>query len=175
MPSMPQPDNFHPSHEINLIVDNKLWQKHACDYDQLVPTIVEFILKKELITDDVELNVRLTDDATIQQLNRQFRHQDKPTNVLSFPCHSEDELIIFHGEERLPLGDIVLAYETIEREAKEQHKTFQNHFIHLLIHGTLHILGFDHITDEEAEEMETREIEILQELNIDNPYEEKMA
>lgn len=169
---MQQPNNIHQGHEINLIIDCNLWQQQSFDYDQLVATIVEFVLKKELITDYVELNVRLTDDATIQQLNKQFRHQDKPTNVLSFPCHSEDDPDIFLGEELFQLGDIVLAYETIEREVKEQKKTFKDHFIHLLVHGTLHILGFDHITDEEAEEMETLEIEILKELNIANPYEE---
>lgn len=172
---MPQPNNIHQGHEINLIVDSTLWQRQSLSYDHLVTSIVEFVLKKELISEYVELNVRLADDAIIQQLNREFRHQDKPTNVLSFPIHESESFNIFLGEELLQLGDIALAYETIEREAKEQHKTFKDHFTHLLVHGTLHILGFDHITDEEAEEMEALEVEILKELNIANPYEENTA
>jgi len=172
---MPQPNNIHQGHAINLIVDCELWQNQSLNYNQIVTSVVEFILKKELISEYIEINVRLTGDAVIQQLNKEFRHQDKPTNVLSFPCHSDDNLNIFLGEELLQLGDIALAYETIEREAKEQHKTFKDHFIHLLVHGILHILGFDHITDEEAEEMETLEIEILKELKIANPYEENTA
>lgn len=169
---MPQPNNIHQGHAINLIVDSPLWQDQPLNYKLLVTFIVEFVLKKEFINEYVELNVRLTDNATIQQLNREFRHQDKPTNVLSFPLRGDENFNIFLEGELLQLGDIALAYEIIEQEAKEQHKTFKDHFIHLLVHGTLHVLGFDHITDEEAEEMETLEIEILKELNIANPYEE---
>lgn len=172
---MLQLNNTSQEHEINLIVDSELWHNQPLDYNWLVRFIVEFVLKKELVSEYVELNVRLTDNTTIQQLNKDFRQQDKPTNVLSFPIHNEEDFNVFIEDELLQLGDIALAYETIEQEAREQHKTFKDHFIHLLVHGTLHILGFDHITDEEAEEMETLEIEILKELNIANPYEENSA
>ncbi|NBX02785.1 MAG: rRNA maturation RNase YbeY [Alphaproteobacteria bacterium] len=104
-----------------------------------------------------EITVVLADDAFVKNLNRDFRGKDKPTNVLSFPGDGH-------------LGDIVLAFETIEREAKEQQKTFKAHVQHLLVHGTLHLLGHDHIKDAEAEKMEALEIKILKELGVANPY-----
>lgn len=106
-----------------------------------------------------ELSVVLTNDEEIQELNKNFRNKDKPTNVLSFP-----------GEEDI-LGDIILSRETLEREALEQKKSFENHVTHMIIHGFLHLLGYDHMNDEEAHEMEGLEIEILEKLNIENPYE----
>lgn len=106
-----------------------------------------------------EVSVVLADDAFIQELNKTYRGMDKPTNVLSFP-QDED----FH------LGDIVFARETIEREATEQSKDFENHLIHLTVHGFLHLLGYDHETEDEATEMESFEIQILDELGIENPY-----
>ncbi|WP_156962081.1 rRNA maturation RNase YbeY [Candidatus Paracaedibacter symbiosus] len=167
---MPQTCDITHGHEINLIIDGDVWQKQSLDYSQLVMSIIEIVLKKELISEYVEVNVRLTDDATVQRLNKDFRGQDKPTNVLSFSADIEDEFNIFFADELCQLGDIALAYETIEREAETQKKLFRDHFIHLLIHGMLHLLGFDHITDEEAEEMEALEIEILDVLGIANPY-----
>ena len=162
-------DHLH-NNEINLIIDSVRWQNPLLNYDQLVKEVVKITLNHELISEFVELNVRLTDDAVMQQLNKDFRQQDKPTNVLSFPADPEDEMSPFFTPDLLPLGDIALGYETLEREAKEQGKTFKDHFIHLLIHGLLHNLGFDHLTDEEAEEMEEREIQILKSLGINNPY-----
>jgi len=112
-----------------------------------------------------ELSVVLTDDASIRTVNAQWRGMDKPTNVLSFP-QAEGAAI-----ERSPmLGDIVLAYETIEREAAEAGKSFGDHFTHLIVHGLLHLFGYDHINDSEAEAMEAIEIRILATLGIDNPY-----
>lgn len=106
-----------------------------------------------------EVSVVLANDAFIQELNKTYRGMDKPTNVLSFP-QDED----YH------LGDIIFALETIEREAVEQSKSFENHLIHLTVHGFLHLFGYDHETDDEAEEMESFEIRILDELGIENPY-----
>lgn len=106
-----------------------------------------------------EVSVVLANDAFIQELNKTYRGMDKPTNVLSFP-QDED----YH------LGDIVFALETIGREAAEQNKDFENHLTHLTVHGFLHLLGYDHETDDEAEEMESFEIRILDELGIENPY-----
>ena len=109
--------------------------------------------------ENAELSIAFVDDARIQELNKQFRDKDKPTNVLSFPM------------EGIMLGDIVLARETIEREAKTQGKMFEHHLTHLIIHGFLHLLGYDHMDDESAVEMEAIEIEALAQLGIDNPYE----
>ncbi len=106
-----------------------------------------------------ELSLAFVDDTRIHALNRQFREKDKPTNVLSFPMDG------------MMLGDIVLARETIAREAGEQGKEFEHHLTHLIIHGFLHLLGYDHLDPKNASEMETIEIAALAQLGIDNPYE----
>lgn len=113
----------------------------------------------------LELSVALADDATVQGLNRDYRGQDKPTNVLSFEA----------GEDRMPgqpliLGDVILARETCAREAVDGDKTFDDHLTHLTVHGVLHLLGYDHIDADEAEEMEALEVQILAEMGIENPY-----
>lgn len=115
-----------------------------------------------------EMTVRFTTNEEVQTLNRDFRGKDKPTNVLSFPFDVPDFLI----DEEPILGDIIIAMPVIEAEALEQGKSVQDHLAHMTIHGTLHLLGFDHIEDEEAEEMEALEIKILSALGIDNPYDE---
>lgn len=115
-----------------------------------------------------ELSVVLCDDDFIRTLNREYRGKDKPTNVLSFP-----QIEFREGEgfgDPVPFGDLILAYETIIREAEEQKKSFSSHFTHLIIHGTLHLLGYDHETEGEAEEMESLEIAILEQMGIENPY-----
>lgn len=105
-----------------------------------------------------ELSLVLSDDAQVRVLNRDFRHKDKPTNVLSFP------------QDGALLGDIILARETVAREAAEKGVSFEAHLTHLIIHGWLHLQGFDHQTDAAAEEMEAIEIAALATLAIDNPY-----
>lgn len=107
-----------------------------------------------------ELSVVLSDDAQVQQLNRDYRHKDTSTNVLSFPMPKGSGL----------MGDVIFARETLEREAQAQGKRFDDHFVHLLIHGVLHLQGFDHQTDREADDMEAREVRALARLSIDNPY-----
>ena len=104
------------------------------------------------------------DDAFVQVLNRDYRGKDKPTNVLSFPLPKVDAPM-------RPMGDIVLAFETVTREAKEQQKTLEEHLTHLLIHGALHLSGYDHIKDDEARQMESLEIEKMKKLGFKNPYE----
>ncbi|WP_295556193.1 rRNA maturation RNase YbeY [uncultured Hyphomicrobium sp.] len=112
-----------------------------------------------------EACVALSDDETVRGLNARFRGKDKPTNVLSFPA-----LERFGASSPQPLGDIVLAQETVEREAAEQGVAAAHHLQHLVVHGLLHLLGFDHETEEEAQEMEGIEIEVLADLGIPNPY-----
>ena len=116
----------------------------------------------------VEVTIVLTDDADIRALNKTHRGIDKATNVLSFPAYAPDEPQ--PPGVAAPLGDIVLAYETIAREAEAQGKAFTDHLTHLIIHGTLHLLGHDHEEDDEAEAMEALEVRILDGLGIKNPY-----
>ena len=116
-----------------------------------------------------EVAIRLVDEEESHALNLQYRGKDKPTNVLSFPSDLPDEVLT--SLKREPLGDIIICVPVVLTEATEQHKTATAHWAHLTIHGILHLLGFDHIDDEEAEEMEALEIDALQELGINNPYE----
>ncbi|WP_375143283.1 rRNA maturation RNase YbeY [Pelagibacterium sp. H642] len=111
-----------------------------------------------------EISVLLTDDASQRVLNREWRGKDKPTNVLSFPALDADDPL-----EGL-LGDISLAYETLVREAAELEKPFEHHFAHLLVHGMLHVLGYDHLSEDEALAMEARETDIMGLLGYPDPY-----
>jgi probable rRNA maturation factor len=113
-----------------------------------------------------ELSLVFTDDASIQNLNREWRGKDKPTNVLSFPAF-EVALV-----DALPpmLGDVILAFETVSREAALEDKPFEHHLTHLLVHGLLHLLGYDHENDADAEEMEGLERKILERLSVPDPY-----
>lgn len=113
---------------------------------------------------DAEVTIRIVDETESQQLNFDYREKDKPTNVLSFPFQCPP------GIELPLLGDLVICAEVVAREAQEQQKTLHAHWAHMVVHGSLHLLGFDHINDADAEEMEAEEIQILQELGFANPY-----
>ena len=121
----------------------------------------------------LELSVRLADDSQVQALNAQWRGKDKPTNVLSFPQldPSDLEAASAPGPE-LMLGDLVLARGTCEREAADKAIPLEDHAAHLVVHGTLHLLGYDHQDDGSAEEMESREVRALARLGIADPYSE---
>ena len=113
-----------------------------------------------------EVSVVLADDDFIQSLNKAWRQQDKPTNVLAFPCEEFDH----SGNAIKLLGDIVIAAGVVQREAQEEDKTVGHHMTHMVVHGTLHLLGFDHMSDDEAAEMEGFETIALAALGIDDPY-----
>ena len=117
--------------------------------------------------EDFDTSILFTDDAAIAALNAQWRGKDMATNVLSFPAGDMPRT----GGEARPLGDIVLASGVIAREAAEQGKSLPDHTTHLIIHGVLHLLGYDHEDDGEADEMERLEAEILKGLGISDPYE----
>ncbi|MBB3695312.1 rRNA maturation RNase YbeY [Sphingomonas sp. BK580] len=121
----------------------------------------------------VEVSVRLTDDAEVHALNRQYRGKDKPTNVLSFPMVQPDLLATVSqnsDDGELLLGDIVLAHGVCTREAAERGIAVGDHFTHLVVHGTLHLLGYDHMNDEEGDAMEEIERAALADLGVADPY-----
>jgi probable rRNA maturation factor len=113
---------------------------------------------------DSELTIRVVDETEGAQLNEAWREKNGPTNVLSFPAELAEEI-----QPKL-LGDIVICAPVVAREAREQDKTAEAHWAHMVIHGTLHLLGYDHIDNKDAERMESLEIEILNTLDLDNPY-----
>ncbi|GEM80248.1 rRNA maturation RNase YbeY [Vibrio superstes] len=113
---------------------------------------------------DSELTIRIVDSEESHQLNNDYRGKDKPTNVLSFPFEAPP------GVEINLLGDLVICKQVVEDEAVAQQKPLTAHWAHMVVHGSLHLLGYDHIQDEEAEEMESLETEIMQGLGFDDPY-----
>ena len=121
-------------------------------------------LLKRTEHEDPELTIRIVDEAESQELNFEYRGKDKPTNVLSFP---------FEAPAHVPiplLGDLIVCKQVVEREAIEQDKTLTAHWAHMIVHGCLHLLGYDHIEDEEAEEMEGIERIVMAELGFEDPY-----
>lgn len=160
------------NHDIDVLFQSRQWGASRLGARNLVPQVIlaawEFVPKKPRGISP-EITVTLTDDASIRVLNRDYRHKDKPTNVLSFPMWENLSDIPAHSGPQ-PLGDIIIAFETIQKEAKEQEKTLSNHFTHMLVHGFLHLLGYDHIIDSDADAMEGLEIKILKKMGIANPY-----
>ncbi|MGR6982061.1 rRNA maturation RNase YbeY [Testudinibacter sp. P27/CKL/0425] len=148
----------------NLIIDLQL----ASENQQGLPSEAQIAqwaqsaVKPTL--DDLEMTVRIVDEAESQMLNRTYRSKDYPTNVLSFPFESPAEV------EQPLLGDLVICRQVVEREADEQQKPLLAHWAHMVVHGCLHLLGYDHIEDDEAEEMESLERDIMQQLGFDDPY-----
>ncbi len=115
---------------------------------------------------DTEIVVRIVDEQESAELNQQYRHKSGPTNILSFPV----DLPV--GVELNLLGDLVVCAPVLEKEAQEQGKLLAHHWAHIVVHGMLHLLGYDHIDESDAELMESKEIAILNKLNINNPYSE---
>ncbi|KQO96229.1 rRNA maturation factor [Methylobacterium sp. Leaf92] len=157
--------------EIDIAVEDARWEQAIPELEALTLRAVEagLAILPDSAAGPVEVSVLLADDATVQALNRTWRNKDKPTNVLSFPAAEQPSQ---PGLAR-PLGDVVLAYDTLVRESAEQSKPFEHHFAHLLVHGTLHLLGQDHETGEaEADAMEALEVAALRALGVPNPYDD---
>jgi probable rRNA maturation factor len=146
---------------IDVVVESDRWRQVDDATTLAGAAVIE--AAAALSTARAELAIVLTDDSAIRALNRAWRGIDKATNVLSFPTKRA-------GEGRALLGDIVLAYETIAREARRQRKPFAHHVAHLAVHGFLHLLGYDHERAADAEEMERAERDILRRLAIPDPY-----
>lgn len=150
----------------DMAINAEGWQNEET-LRRLVDSVLQATLQ-ELGFDkiDSELSLVFTNDADIREINGKWRHIDKPTNVLSFPAFA-----LQPGQEPGEiLGDIVIARESVAREAAEEHKSFDDHLSHLVVHGLLHLMGYDHQNDEEAEQMETLERKILASLGISDPY-----
>ena len=167
---------------LNLVIDDERWNEALPEVaelcDKIIFKVFEFIEHNdpsELFESSLPLsvNLSLSNDEEVHKLNKEFRGMDKPTNVLSF-ANIDDEFFDLEPDdaEAVELGDIIIALETLQREAETKGITLKDHFCHLFIHGLLHLLGYDHQDDEEAEEMEAYEVMILQEFAIKNPYEE---
>lgn len=138
-----------------------------------IKKVVETTLRHINTQSDCEIGIACVDHPESQQLNLEYRQKDKPTNVLSFPSDLPDEMAAVLDS--FPIGDLVICMPVVLSEAVEQNKTPLNHFTHMLVHGTLHLMGYDHETsDEDAEEMEALEIDILTKLNLENPYQEQI-
>lgn len=141
----------------------------ACK-DEKLPSLAQLQTWTEIalstIENDPELTIRIVGSEESQQLNHQYRQKNKPTNVLSFPFEVPE------GIEINLLGDLVICADIVIQEANNQNKAINDHWAHLVIHGCLHLLGYDHIKETEAVEMESIEIRLLSTLGIDNPYQE---
>lgn len=130
-------------------------------FDEKIEEVIEYLLGK--FDKKSEIALVLVSKQEIQSYNKDYRNKDKPTNVLSFPSGVPIEIADI-------LGDIIICLEVVEFEAEQQNKTVENHLVHMVIHGFLHLLEYDHIFDNDALKMEALEVEILTELNIKNPY-----
>ena len=147
-----------------MIIDLQI----ACEQETGLPTAEQIeqwaTAAVQPQSDEVEMTVRIVDEAESHALNLNYRGKDCPTNVLSFPFECPDEV-------ELPLlGDLVICRQVVEREAQEQDKSVMAHWAHMVVHGSLHLLGYDHIEDDEAEEMESLETQIMTGLGFADPY-----
>ncbi|MCG9602048.1 MULTISPECIES: rRNA maturation RNase YbeY [Vibrio] len=140
----------------------------AVENEQGLPTEqdIQLWLDKTIpqFQENAELTVRIVDTQESHQLNHEYRGKDKPTNVLSFPFEAPP------GIELDLLGDLIICRQVVEKEAEEQSKPLLAHWAHMVVHGSLHLLGYDHIEDDEAEEMESLETEIMQTMGFEDPY-----
>jgi probable rRNA maturation factor len=155
-------------YEIDILIEEPQWSSELHSLEELASQAIDAAMTQILqagrnAASFSEISLAFVNDEKVRDLNKHFRQKDKPTNVLSFPGTEID------GFKPL-LGDVVLAFETIRQEATDQRKSMSAHTTHMLVHGFLHLQGFDHQNDKDASDMETLEIRILQGLGISNPY-----
>lgn len=169
-------------HSLNLTVNEPAWLQALPDVEtisgEVFSQVLDYVGSHEEIDflqsgKNINVNLYLGNDDEVHALNREFRGKDKPTNVLSF-ANIDDESFAdeWSDGKEIELGDIIIALETMQAEAENQNLTLHDHYCHLFAHGLLHLLGYDHIEADEAEHMESFEIAILKQMNINNPYEE---
>ena len=139
--------------KVYVDVHDSRWNKYKIDFKKIVCTLDSAVYKKS------EVSIILTDDAEIHHINKTYRDVDKPTNVLSFEL----------GDDVL-LGDVYISFDTVLREAEEIGIPFEQHVAHMVVHGVCHLMGYDHITDDEAAIMEMKESKALKKIGIKNPY-----
>ena len=149
---------------MNFIEIQTIHQANNLPDEQQIQRWVDAALQNH--ASDTEIVVRIVDEQESAELNLQYRHKSGPTNILSFPVELPE------GIELDLLGDLVICAPVLEKEAIEQQKVLADHWAHIIIHGVLHLLGYDHIEDDEAELMESKEISILNTLTITNPYQQ---
>jgi probable rRNA maturation factor len=156
---------------LHIDVEHEGWRRMG-DVETLTRAAIEAALATEpppgilMGAKQIEIGIRFADDRLVQELNRAYRGKDKPTNILSFPIEDTPAA----QEAPLLLGDLALAFETTAGEAAEKQVTLAQHATHLLVHGTLHLLGHDHQEEADADRMERLEVEILDGLGVPDPY-----
>lgn len=168
--------------EVNTDITDERWQSSIANITEVIEKVKNatfaYVAEHEnlpiLQTDKpLVISLCLSDDNMVHELNRDFRGMDKPTNVLTFANIDSDSFTLADDYfDEIDLGSIILAYETMTREADIENISLEAHFCHLLTHGFLHIIGYDHIKEDEAEQMEGLEVAILQTMQIANPYAE---
>lgn len=145
--------------------------QHAVGEEVLIPADNDFRRWAEVVLNHQRqagsVVIRVVEESESHQLNELYRHKSKPTNVLSFPFEAPE----FVADEHL--GDLVICASVVNREAQQQQKPSEAHWAHMVVHGILHLLGYDHVTPEQAQQMEPLEVSILEQLGINNPYEVK--
>jgi probable rRNA maturation factor len=158
----PPPGRRAGAPEIDIQVASPLWAAQPLAEQTVRAAIAAARTARDAHNADGEVSVLLADDAAVRTLNRDWRSTDKPTNVLSFPAAKETGGKL--------LGDIALAYETLARECADEQRDFLHHLTHLTVHGFLHLIGYDHQTEQQAGEMEGLESRIMRSMNMPDPY-----
>ncbi len=163
-----------------IVSDDANWPENIAGLANVVfDAAIEYLQKNKLgekigFLKPVVVNLCLSNNQNVRKLNAEFRGLDKPTNVLSFAnIDDEDFVSELKTAKEAEIGDIIIALETLQEEANQKNIALEHHFAHLLVHGILHLFGYDHQNDDEAEKMEQIEIAILKQLHINNPYEEQ--
>jgi probable rRNA maturation factor len=163
------------SHTIEVAVEAAAWRTAVTDPERLCRRAVAAVLAREAVPAAAEVSVLLADDRRVRELNRAYRGKDSATNVLSFPTGGGAAASAPGPVRPVLLGDIAVALETTAREAAAAGQPLADHLVHLLVHGTLHLLGHDHEEDEQALRMEAREVELLAVLGVADPYRAEAA